>query len=224
MVLALADSVYDRATSAELAIGRIYENYLQFAVRENDAILRVGDVRGKTVVLGARGSGAALTGDRLLRAAGLVPGVDTAICYMSLPDSVAALKAGRVDAVLWADGVPTAALDDPGRLRLLDLGDLVAPLRAGYGEVYRRVRIPSDAYRGNSNRVETIGVPNFLMVTRRMSDATAHAVTAVLLSRSDALIPAEAAGTQFLDERSLIDTGRIALHPGAIRAYREWHG
>lgn len=41
---------------------------------------------------------------------------------------------------------------------------------------------------------------------------------------ADALVPAEAAGTQFLDVRSLIDTAGIALHPGAARVYRDRHG
>ncbi|MFF9772704.1 MFS transporter [Streptomyces sp. NPDC013978] len=33
-----------------------------------------------------------------------------------------------------------------------------------------------------------------------------------------------ALGTQFLDVRSLISTGVVPLHPGAVAAYRELHG
>jgi len=55
-------------------------------------------------------------------------------------------------------------------------------------------------------------------------DATAQALVGLLLTDAHALVPDEAAGTQFLDGRSLIETGDIPLHPGAVEAYRRWHG
>jgi TRAP transporter TAXI family solute receptor len=222
MALALADSVYQRADDA-CAIGRIYENYVQLVVRADDRITRVGDLKGRRAVLGQSGAGAGLTGDRLLRAAGLAPD-DVAISYLSLPDSVAALDDDRVDAVLWIDTLPTAAFDVPHRMRLIDLGALVPNLRSAYGDVYQRVRVPPDAYQGGLPTLETIGIANFLMVARTMPDSIAGDLTALLLDHADTLLPIHTVGTQFLDERSLIDTGPIPLHPGAIRIYRKRHG
>ncbi|MEV0252221.1 TAXI family TRAP transporter solute-binding subunit [Nocardia sp. NPDC050712] len=218
--LALVDSI--EGGEHVLALGRVYENYLQLAVRADSPIQRIADLRGARVSLGAVGSGAAMTGERLLWAAGFEPGVDIVIEHRGLRNAVAALDSGGVDALLWAGGVPTAALAVP-RLRLLDLDELATPLRSRFGHVYDRVQIPADAYPGGS-AVHTIGVANLLLAAPSMPDAAAAAIVDLLLGRADALVPAEAAGTQFLDARSLTGTGSIALHPGAAEVYRRRHG
>ncbi|WP_227998572.1 TAXI family TRAP transporter solute-binding subunit [Nocardia australiensis] len=219
--LALSDSVTER--HRVLALGRVYENYLQLAVRADGPIHRVADLRGTRVNLGAAGSGAAVTGERLLWAAGIDPTADVVLGHRPLLDAVAAVVADDVDALLWAGGVPTGVLDVPRRMRLVDLGELAAPMRDRFGYLYERVEIPADAYPGGP-AVHTIGVANLLLAAPSLSEAAAEAIVDLLVTRADALVPAEAAGTQFLDTRSLIGTGFVPLHPGAAAVYRRSHG
>lgn len=219
--LALSDSVGER--DRVLALGRVYENYLQLAVRSDGPIHRVTDLRGNRVNLGAAGSGAALTGERMLWAAGLNPAVDVVTAHRPLLDAVAALHGGQIDALLWAGGVPTGVLEVPQRMRLVDLSELATPMRERFGYLYDRVEIPADAYPGGP-AVGTIGVANLLLAAPSLPNAAAEAIVELLVSRADALVPAEAAGTQFLDTRSLIGTGSVPLHPGAAAVYRRRHG
>ncbi|WP_225729859.1 MULTISPECIES: TAXI family TRAP transporter solute-binding subunit [unclassified Nocardia] len=220
--LTLADSV-GRSDEQVLALGRVYENYLQMAVRKDSPIHAVADLRGLRLNWGAEGSGAALTGTRILRAAGLDPDSDVEITHRPLRDSVSSVLSGDADALLWAGGVPTTLLEVPAHLRLIDLGDLAAPMRELFGPVYDRVDIPATAYPG-APAVRTIGVTNLLLASAAMADSTAAALVELLVYKADSLVPAEAAGTQFLDGRSLINTGTIPLHPGAASVYRRWHG
>ncbi|WP_280339230.1 TAXI family TRAP transporter solute-binding subunit [Nocardia neocaledoniensis] len=219
--LALADSASDFGGRV-VALGRVYENYLQLAVRAGGPLTQVTDLRGRRVNLGAAGSGAAVTGERLLSTAGLGP-ADVAVEHQPLRAAAQALTDGTIDALLWAGGVPTAALTVPGTMRLIDLGALAAPMREAYGPVYDRVAIPADAYPG-SPAIHTIGVANLLLATSTLPDETAGAIVDLLVRHADALVPAEAAGTQFLDSRFLIGTGTVPLHPGAAAAYRRRHG
>ncbi|MFE7796247.1 TAXI family TRAP transporter solute-binding subunit [Nocardia sp. NPDC057440] len=219
--LTLSDSVGER--DRVLALGRVYENYLQLAVRADSPIHRVADLRGARVNLGAAGSGAAVTGERLLWAAGLDPAVDVSIAHRPLRDAVAALDSEEIDALLWAGGVPTSALEVPRRMRLVDLGELAVPMRERFGYLYDRVEIPADAYPGG-RAVHTVGVANLLLAAPSLPDEAAAAIVDLLVSYADALVPAEAAGTQFLDARSLIGTGSVPLHPGAAAVYRRRHG
>ncbi|MEU7764868.1 TAXI family TRAP transporter solute-binding subunit [Nocardia sp. NPDC049190] len=220
--LALSDSVLD-STDRVSALGRVYENYLQLVVRSESPIGAVADLRGARVSLGAEGSGAALTGERILRVAGLDPAGDVAISHRPLRGAVAALANGEADALLWAGGVPTALLEVPSRMRLVDMGDLTVPMRERFGPVYDRVTIPADAYPGGV-AVHTIGVANLLLAATTMPAEVAASIVELLVWQADSLVPAEAAGTQFLDGRSLISTGSIPLHPGAAEVYRRWHG
>lgn len=83
--------------------------------------------------------------------------------------------------------------------------------------------MPQGAYRG-AGGIATIGVSNLLVCRPDLSPAVADALTRLLIQRAGALVPEDVAGTQFLDVRSLIGTGRVPLHPGAVRAYRSLHG
>lgn len=220
--LTLADSVPSERAPL-VALGRVYENYLQLAVRLDAPIQQVTDLHGARVNLGAAGSGAAVTGERLLWAAGVNPVSDVNISHRPLRDAVAGVESGELDALLWAGGVPTEALDVPQRLRLVELGELAAPMRERFGHLYDLVEIPADAY-DSGRSVRTVGVANLLLAAPTMSDAAAGAIVDLLISRADRLVPAEAAGTQFLDTRSLIGTDSIPLHPGAAAVYRRRHG
>ncbi|MFE9582163.1 TAXI family TRAP transporter solute-binding subunit [Nocardia sp. NPDC006044] len=219
--LALSDSVRD--TTDQVALGRVYENYLQLVVRSDSSIRSVAELRGARVSLGAEGSGAASTGDRILRVAGLDPEVDVQVSHRPLREAVAELIAGEADALLWAGGVPTSVLEIPKRMRLVDMGELAVPMRERFGPMYDRVEIPADAYPGGA-AVHTIGVANFLLAAASMPGDVAASIVELLVYQADSLVPTEAAGTQFLDGRSLIGTAPVPLHPGAADVYRRWHG
>lgn len=204
------------------AVGRVYENYLQLFARADGPIRSVGDLAGRRVSLGAEGSGAAVTGARLIRTAGLEVRAE----HRGLADAVSALRKGEIDGLLWSGGVPTPALAELNRevaLVLLPLDDVLPAMRAAHGPVYSKVRLPSDAYTGIPAQ-PTIGVANLLVCADALPDDVAGAVATVLATRAADLVPPQAAGTQYLDVRSLIGTASLPLHNGAAAAYRALHG
>lgn len=211
------------------AIGRVYENYLQLAVHAEAPIRTVADLAERTVSLGAPASGGAVLGDRLLRAAGLTPGADVQVRHLLLPQAARAMREGAIDALLVSGGLPLptlSGLDTRRGIRLLPLADLLPRLRAGTqgpGPGLEAVTVPAGAYRG-SPEVTTIGVANLLLCRPDLPVPVAAALTDVLVRRATHLVPTTALGTQFLDVRSLISTGVVPLHPGAVVAYRELHG
>ncbi|GGL65367.1 hypothetical protein GCM10010129_06170 [Streptomyces fumigatiscleroticus] len=83
--------------------------------------------------------------------------------------------------------------------------------------------LPTGAHRGATGTA-TIGVSNLLVCRPDLDVTVAEALTRLLVRDAGALVPGHVVGTQFLDVRSLISTGSVALHPGAVRAYRALHG
>ncbi|MCK8615399.1 TAXI family TRAP transporter solute-binding subunit [Gordonia sp. C13] len=224
LALSLRDAAVERADPQLTALGCVYENYFQVAVRADSGIATVADLRGRVVSVGAPGSGAAELSQRVLVAAGLGPERDIRPVRQTMREARAALAAGEVDAVMWAGGLPTPAFADPQvPIALLDLGGIVPALRQRHGLAYEPVRIPADIY-GRHPAVTTVGVANLLLARRDVPDATAAAVVDLLLDQSAQLVPAQAIGSQFLDAQSLIVTGPIPLHPGAAAEYRRRHG
>lgn len=211
------------------AIGRVYENYLQLVVLADSRIETLAHLAGRTLSLGAGGSGAKLTGGRLLTAAGLTSSAPPAAVieqHYPLSDAINALKAGHIDALLWSGGVPTPALAELSArrsIRLLPLATALKALQSAHGPVYHSVTVPADAY-GPGPEVTTIGVANLLICRPDTDPAVTAIVARVLVTHAARLVPQQVVGTQFLDPRSLIATAGIPLHPGAIAAYRALHG
>jgi uncharacterized protein len=204
------------------ALGRVYENYMQLVVRADDPAEDVADLAGRRVSLGAPGSGAAVFGDRLLDATGIA----ALVTRRPLREAITALETGTTDALLWSGGVPTPALAELAArrpIRLIPLAQHLPRLRARHGSVYRPVLVPQGAY-GTSTAVPTVGVANLLVATAALPNDLAGAIARTLVGSAPALVPAAALGTQYLDQRSLIGTGDVPLHPGAAAAYRDLHG
>lgn len=204
------------------AIGRVYENYAQLVVTADSDIRTVADLAGRRVSLGAEGSGAAIFGGRLLS----VTGVSAQVEHNPLTVATKHLAAGRIDALLWSGGVPTPALarlDRGHRVRFVRLTEHLPALHAAYGTAYHRVVIPARTY-SNPRPVPTVGVPNLLLADPDLPDDAASAVARTLVEDAPRLVPSSALGTQYLELRSLIATGAVPLHPGAVSAYRSLRG
>ncbi|MGA6205416.1 TAXI family TRAP transporter solute-binding subunit [Nocardia testacea] len=220
--LALGDSAALLGSRA-LAVGRLYESYIHLAVRADSPVQHIGDLRGARVDIGVAGSGAALTGERLLRSAGMEPGRDYTISQRELADALPALHSLAVDAILWGAGLPTPEVGTTASIRMLDLGEWVQPMRDRFGYSYDHVPVPANTYPGSSG-FETIGVPVLLLVAPGTGDGTVVALADLLVHHSHALVPERARGFQFFDRRWLVSTGSIPLHPAAADYYRDQHG
>jgi TRAP transporter TAXI family solute receptor len=217
------------------AISRIYQNYLHLIVLADSSIRTLADLAGHTLSSGGYGSSVRMISDRLVIAAGLTPATpsDSAapphavrVQHHRLSDAITALETGRIDALLWAGGVPTRALaelNERSSIRLLPLDTALPAMRSKYGPVYQPDIVPANAY-GSARELPTIGIANLLICRPDTDPAVTAAVVRILITRAAKLVPEQALGVQFLDPRSLIATAGIPLHPGAITAYRALHG
>jgi TRAP transporter TAXI family solute receptor len=228
MGLAQADvAERDRATgpgaNAPQAVARVYEDYLQVIVRDSAAVHQLADLRGLRVSIGPSRSGAAMTSEVLFEAAGLRGRLDTR--NYRLQEGLARLADGSVDALVWSGGVPTPAIVDLNAtvpLRMLDLGQLAAPMAHLSAYPYLVRRVPLGGYVPPGLR--SIGVPNVLLCRRDIAADVVSVVVDVLATDAAQLMPPSVRGLEYLDPPSMIQTGLIPLHPGAVAAYDTLHG
>ena len=230
--LGLADSVVATAGAdgdGVLALARTYENYLQLVVAADGPVRRIGDLAGRDVTLGAAGSGAAVTGEMVLRAAGLAtsgPG-GVRVRHAGLALSLELLERGVTEAVLWSGGIPTPAIseaDERYPVRMLDLGALVPRMATVSDYKYVARRVPRVRYAPSGRAPTTVGVPNFLLARPGLASEMAQTVVEVLAEDAARLLPDFVLGLQYLTPGSMIQTTPVPLHPGAVAAYRRLHG
>ncbi|MGC9670457.1 TAXI family TRAP transporter solute-binding subunit [Planosporangium sp. 12N6] len=206
------------------ALARLYRNTMNVVVRADEKIQTMADLRGKRVSTSSLNSGTDVLAGRMLEAAGLNPDADVQRLRLSLPDTVAGMKAGTVDALFFTGGLPTPGITDlldsaPDRFVLMSTGELVEPLSIKYGSVYSSATIPKDVYKTPTD-VTTIVVPTMLLVTDDMPDDLAYQLTKVLFEHQAELAKVHPEGGNF-DRANGQYTQPVPLHPGAQRYYRE---
>lgn len=232
LALALADTVAEfRSQTPEQgsirALGRVYQNYFHCILRADSDIRSLSDFPGRSIGTGAAGSGTWVTGQRILRAAGLKDHQQAPQEHiLGYTAGIKALRRGEIDALFLFGGMPVRPLTELAEeldLKLLDISEVLPKLRETYPNLYDRVVIPNNTYPGVP-AIDTIGVSNLLMARADLSNDTAKAVVKLLATQAQQLIPRSSAGIQHLTPETLISTAGQPLHPGARAAYLEMHG
>lgn len=226
LAISLADAL-DPTASELVAIGQVYQNYLHCVVRAESDVVALHALAGRRVSVGAPGSGAAVTGQRVLDAAGLeTSGRAAQTTELSIGDATTALADGSIDALFWSSGIPAPAilaLRDRMPLRFIPLAEALPALDAKYPETYQSTALPRGTY-GIDDDVPTVGTPNLLLSRRDLPGSIAAALVDVLIDEAQSLVPANTVGVQYLTAANLIDTAPHPLHPAARDRYRERYG
>ena len=208
------------------ALAVLYPNYTHLATTAAAGITRLADLRGRLVSTGTPGSGTELIAFRVLRAAGLDPDRDIRRQPLTVNASVDALKDGRIDALFWSGGLPTASILDLASsigvtARLLANDEVAPALGDQYGEsLYSRLVMPRGSYPGMTADVAVVGVQNVLVVHESMEEELAYDLTKVLFDQQAQLarIHPEA---RHLSLATAVNGSPAPFHPGAIRFYQE---
>ncbi|MCW3841330.1 TAXI family TRAP transporter solute-binding subunit [Micromonospora yasonensis] len=202
---------------AVLAVARVYDDLLHLVTTAGGPVRTLADLRGRRVSVGADGSGTEVTAKRLLQVAHLDDQVRQE--HLGLDDSVAALRAGRIEAFFFSGGLPVrgvAELAGSTAVRIVDLGEWTEPLRRGYGQVYVTRDIPRSVY--STDPVSTVANPNYLIVRADLPEPLVREVTRLLMERRAELAAAHPAAGR-MSPRSAIVTTPLPLHPGAADWY-----
>jgi TRAP transporter TAXI family solute receptor len=199
------------------AVGRLYDSFLHLVVPAASPIRSLADLAGRTVSLGAIGSGTEFTGQRLLRLLGVTP-VEV---RMTQAESSDALRAGRIDAFLTLTGIPTPAITGllgAMPLRLVPMPDEAVRLADAFRGPYVPATVPATTYDG-LGACQTVAVPNLLLARDDLAADVVEVVTATVFTES-ARIAAGHPEASRINVRTGIATGQVPLHPGAARWFR----
>lgn len=218
------DQLNDFTVHKPRALARIYDDYLHIAVRADSSIQHVSDLRGKRVAIGAPSSGVEVIANRVLDMAGVAAGPNPpVVTHLTLAASADQLQKGNIDAFFWSGGLPTKEIRQLATampLRLVDMNDVMPRIREKYS-YYSAATIPVTTYAlADPTPVNTLIVPNLLLVTDDMSADAAKVLTQGVFEAQPKLAKVNTAANS-IDQRSAIETRPVPLHEGALQYYRE---
>ena len=232
LALVLADTAYQAYTGTgdfdgrqienTRALASVYPNAVQLVTLAESDIQSIADLAGKRVSVGAPGSGTELNARALLEANG-VSYEDFTPQRLNFNETADAIRDGDIDAGFWSVGPPTSSILNLAAtrdIRLIGLSDEEIANAQEVEAVFAPYELAAGMYDGMDEAVQTIGIPNVLVVNADMDEELAYQLTQLLFENTDELIAVHPAANDTTIEFTMSSTP-VPLHPGALRYFEE---
>jgi len=196
-------------------------NYLQVFTLEGKGIDTFEDFKGKTIGVGAAGSGGAMMAEVLLDCYDMTLD-DVHAQYMSESDAVAALKDGKIDGFICTHPLNSAALTElvtsaNAKMINIDNDKFYETIPA-----YTKFTVPAGTYEGIDYDVVTPKARIIMLTTKDAftEEQIYEMVKAIWENREEWAGCAKSVSEQVILETALQEID-IPLHKGAIRYFEE---
>ncbi len=202
-------------------IAGLYAEAVQLVTMDAN-IKSVADLKGKSVSIGAPGSGVYFNAIDVLNAAGLTEN-DIKAQYQSFGDSADALKDGKIDAAFIVAGAPTPAITElctTNSAYLVPIDGDVADKIMQDCPFYTVYSIPANTYPGQTTEVKTVTVKATLIVSADASEDAVYNITKAIFDNMDAIAAENGKGAELSIENAT--SGMTApFHAGAAKYFAE---
>lgn len=202
-------------------VAGLYAEAVQLVTMDEN-IRSVADLKGRSVSIGAPGSGVYFNAVDVLNAAGLSES-DITPQYQSFSDSTDALKDGKIDAAFIVAGAPTPAITElfttnSAYLVPID-GDVAAKLMEAC-PFYTSYAIPAGTYPGQTSEVNTVTVKATLIVSAKADETQVYNLTKAIFDNMSAIAKENGKGSE-LSIANATSGMTVPFHAGAAKYFAE---
>ena len=202
-------------------VAGLYAESVQL-ITMDPSIKSVADLKGKSVSIGAPGSGVYFNAVDVLGAAGMTEN-DINPQYQSFADSTDALKDGKIDAAFIVAGAPTPAITElctTNDAYLVPIDGAIADKLIADCPFYTAYNIPAGTYPGQDADVTTVTVKATLIVDANASEDDVYNLTKAIFDNASAIAAENAKGNELSIENAT--SGMAApFHAGAAKYFAE---
>ncbi|MGN1385840.1 MAG: TAXI family TRAP transporter solute-binding subunit [Bacillus sp. (in: firmicutes)] len=203
------------------AIASLYPETIQIVTTADSGITSIEDLKGKTVSVGAPGSGTFANAEQILEIYGMTM-EDIKPQHLSFDESTGGIQDGTIDAAFITAGTPTGAVETlaaTSKVVILPIAeDKIKQLIEKY-PYYAKEDIPAGTYSLES-AVSTVAVQAMLVARDSLDEDTVYEMTKALFENQGQIESAHAKGALISLETALNGVG-IEVHPGAQKYYDE---
>ncbi|MRX74327.1 TAXI family TRAP transporter solute-binding subunit [Bacillus lacus] len=202
------------------AIATLYPETVQIVTTEESGINSIEDLKGKTVSVGAPGSGVNINAKQILEVHGMTF-EDIKAQNLAFDESTDGIQSGNIHAAFITAGTPTGAveaLSAQNNVKVLSISDdKIAELIEKY-PFYSEDAVTSGTY-GLTEDVKTVAVRAMLVATSELDENLVYEMTKALFENTDRITHAK--GELIKAETALDGVGDIPVHPGAQKYFDE---
>lgn len=200
-------------------IGTLYPETVQIVSLSNSGIKSVEDLKGKTVSVGAPGSGTYANAEQILEIHGITM-KDIKAQHLSFDESTEGIQDGSIDAAFITAGTPTGAVEglqatkDVTIIPIAD--DKIKELQEKY-PFYIEDTVKEGTY-GLKEDTKTVAVMAMLAVRADIDEDTVYNVTKALFENVDKITNAKG---KLIKVENALQGLDLELHPGAAKYFEE---
>ncbi|WP_067727951.1 TAXI family TRAP transporter solute-binding subunit [Oceanobacillus damuensis] len=202
-----------------LAVGSLYPETIQIVTTADSGIESVEDLAGKTVSVGAPGSGTYVNAEQILEVHGMsMDDIDAQ--NLDFGESTGGIQDGNIDAAFITAGTPTGAVE--GLSATVDVSivpiaqDKIDEMIEQY-PYYAEDAIEAGTY-GLDEEVKTVAVLAMLAVAEDVPEDTVYELTKAVYENASSMAHDK---SQFITLETALDGIGIDLHPGAQKYFDE---
>ena len=200
-------------------VAALYMEQVQI-VTCNPDIKTVADLKGKTVSIGAAGSGVFYNALDILGAYGLDYETDINAQYQDFGDSADALQDGKIDAAFVVAGAPTVAITTLATSKdtyLVSLDDEHIAALQETSPYYSKYVIPEGTYEGVPETT-TVAVSAVIIARDDVDENDVYNIVSTIFENADSLAHDKA---KELDLDFAASYEAVPYHPGAVAYFAE---
>lgn len=201
-----------------------------FISRAGSGLESIDDLRGRRIAIGVEGGGMTQHVHTIFGVLGISFGDFTPV-YLGFAEGADALMAGEVDAQ-WQCPIPNklmTGLAEITDVRVLEYAPGQLEKLLEHVPFYRRAVMGKGAFRGLEQDSAQVGVLNVLVTHQRVDEELVCRVVKAMVLNTDELSRLcplfETLAPTYeplrVDGEAALEISGVALHPGAVRAYRE---
>ena len=206
------------------AVFSVHPEPMHVMVRSDSGITSVGDMKGKRVNIGNPGSGTRVLADVLMEAAGVGPSDFALAAELKSSEQSAALCDGKLDAAIWAAGLPNGSSMEATStcdITILDLSTSGTDKVLSDNAAYAAATIPGGLYPGNDADVASWGPKATFVTDASTSDDVVYVLVKAVFENFEDFKKLHPAFGRLSKDQMIKDGLSAPLHPGAEKYYKE---
>ena len=206
------------------ALFSVHPEPMHLMARADSGISKVADMKGKKVNIANPGSGTRVLAETLMKYSDLEASDFALAAELKSSEQAAALCDGKLDASIWAAGLPNGSSQEATNtcdIRIIPLSGRNIDKLLADNPAYAAATIPGGMYPGNPNDIPSWGPKATFVTSADTPDDVVYAVVKGVFGNFADFKKLHPAFGRLVEKEMIKDGLSAPLHPGAAKYYKE---
>lgn len=206
------------------AIFSVHPEPMHLMARADSGINTVADLKGKKVNIANPGSGTRVLAETLMKYSGLKKSDFSLAAELKSSEQAAALCDGKLDASIWAAGLPNGSSQEATStcdIKIISLAGANIDKLLADNSAYAPATIPGGMYPNNPDNIPSWGPKATFVTSANTPDNVVYALVKGVFGNFDSFKKLHPAFNRLQETQMIKDGLSAPLHPGAVKYYKE---